>query len=822
MSWNVQGLSTDEVSRRRAKGLGNDVPLQTTRSYLQILRENVFTFINNVLFALGIALVLLGRASDAMVSVVVISINVVVSVVQEVRAKRTLDRIALLTRPTATVIRDGQEQAVDPGEIVVGDVLVVGRGDQVVVDGQVVEGQIDADESLLTGESDPIPKGPGDPVYSGSFCVTGSALYEAHKVGEQSLAHRLTAGARAFRRVLTPLQGETNLVIRAILLVAVFYEFLLIIKSVLTATPFVESVRMSVVIVGLVPNGLFLAISVAYALAAVRIARRGALVQQVNAIESLSNVDVLCLDKTGTLTTNRIQFHELYPLVATRDELERLLGDYAANVSGGNRTSEAIATACPGRPRRVIGEVPFSSELKWSALAVEDGEGQDVYVLGAPEILEPALSQVDNPVAGRIQAMGDQLAAWVQQGLRVLLFARHLGLAPLYDEGGQPCLPADLSPLGLISLSDELRPEVRETLDDFVQAGVGLKIISGDNPGTVAALARQAGMAPDLQVVSGLELANMDSAQYTQTAVEATVFGRISPLQKQQIVQVLRHQGKYVAMIGDGVNDVLSLKQAQLGIALQSGSQATRSVADIVLLGDRFSCLPLAVQEGQRIVQGMQDILKLFLTRVFYVALLIPAAAVIGAFPFAPKQTSILVFFTVGLPTIALAAWARPAPRPRGTMMRRLLHFVLPAVLTMSVAAVLVFAGYLTLTHQALSPTYGDSAALTRAAFVAQTALTAFSVLCGILLIPFVEPPSEFWVGGDVLSGDWRPTLLSVLLLIVFLAGMAVPGLGDFFEMAPLSWTDYLILCGAAVLWALLLRWMWRARLMDRFLHLDF
>jgi cation-transporting ATPase E len=821
MSWQVRGLSPNEVLKRRAEGLGNNVPLQTTRSYFQILRENVFTFINNVLFALGIALVLLGRASDALVSVVVISINVVVSVIQEVRAKRTLDRIALLARPTATVIRDGREQAVDPGEIVVGDVLVVGRGDQVVVDGQVVEGHMDADESLLTGESDPIPKGPGDPVYSGSFCVTGSALYEAHKVGEESLTHRLTAGARAFRRVLTPLQGEINLVIRGILLVALLYEFLLIVKSVLSATPFVESVRMSVVVVGLVPNGLFLAISVAYALAAVRIAGRGALVQQINAIESLSNVDVLCLDKTGTLTTNRIQFHELYPLIATRDELEHLLGDFAANVSGGNRTSEAIGTAFPGRRRSVIGEVPFSSELKWSALAVEDGERQAVYVLGAPEILQPVLRQGSNPVTGRIQALDDQLAAWVQQGLRVLLFASHPGPVPLYDKGGQPCLPAGLSPLGLISLSDELRPEVRATINDFVQAGVRLKIISGDNPDTVAALARQAGMAPDLQVVSGLELANMDSAQVTQTAVEATILGRISPLQKQQIIQALRHQGNYVAMIGDGVNDVLSLKQAQLGIALQSGSQATRSVADIVLLGDRFSSLSLAVQEGQRIVQGMQDILKLFLTRVFYVALLIPAAAIIGAFPFAPKQTSILVFFTVGLPTIALAAWARPAPRPRGTVMRRLLHFVLPAVLTMSVAAVLVFAGYLTWTRQALSPTYGETAALESATFVAQTALTVFSVLCGILLIPFVEPPSESWVGGDVLSGDWRPTILAALLLIVFLAGMAVPGLGAFFELAPLSWIDYLILCGATLLWGLLLRWMWRARLLDRFLHLD-
>ncbi len=816
MPEDIRGLTTKEAAERRARGLGNDVKIQTSRSYPEIIRENVFTFINNILFGLGIALVLVGRTSDAVVSVGIIMINVVVSVVQEVRAKRTLDRIALLTRPQATAVRDGSEKTIDPSELVVGDVLLVRAGDQIVVDGEVRQGQMEVDESLLTGESDLIPKAVGERVLSGSFCVTGRAYYEAQKVGKDSFANQLTREARAFRRVRTPIQQETNLVIRILLLIAVYFEFMLLVSSLLNGVSVVESIKMSVVIAGLVPNGLFVAIALAYALGAVRIAGKGALVQQSNAVESLSNVNVLCLDKTGTLTSNQIRFHALCPLESTEPELRRMLGDFAASGATGNRTSEAIAAACPGSPRPPVEEVPFSSERKWSALSFADADMKGTFVLGALEMLQPGLK----PGA----AADGQAAAWADEGLRVLMFAYCPEIVPLLGEDRKPQLPRELTPLGLVSLSDVLRPEAQQTLAAFAQAGVKLKVISGDNPQTVAALARQAGLGPDLVTISGLELDGLSPAELAEKAEEGNIFGRITPRQKELLVEALRSKGHYVAMTGDGVNDVLSLKQANLAIAMQSGSQATRAVADIVLMGDSFSSLPFAVREGQRIINGMHDILKLFLTRTFFVALVILSTSILGGFPFSPKQSSVLAFLAVGLPTIALAAWSRPGPTPKGSMMRRMLHFVLPACLMMSIFGLLVFAGFLVEGFQEYFLAHPDSDTATIVANVlpiAQTALTSFSILCGLALLVFVEPPSRFWEGGDVLTGDRRPSFLALALFVVFIIFLSATGFSGAFDFAPLSILEYAIILAVVIVWAFVLRWTWRSKLVERFFSLD-
>jgi len=813
---NLQGLSAAEAAERRARGLGNNIQLKTSRSYVEILRENVFTFINNILFALGAALILLGRSSDALVSVGIILINVLVSVVQEVRAKRTLDKIALLTRPMASVLRAGKEETVDPSLIVVGDILVLHPGDQIVVDGEIRQGELEVDESLLTGESDLIPKSIGDQILSGSFCVTGSGYYEATRVGKDSFANHLTSEARAFRRVLTPIQQQINLVIRILLLVAVYFELILLIDTLLTNFQLVESIKMSVVIAGLVPNGLFVAIALAYALGAVRIAGKGALVQQSNAVESLSNVNVLCTDKTGTLTANQIQFHAAHPLEISEGDLRQLLGDFTASGTSSNRTSEAIAAACPGSRRVPVQEVQFSSERKWSAMSFSDAGGKGTYVLGALEMISPSLRPGSD--------LGTQAAEWADQGLRVVLFACHPEVRPLEDADHKPALPQELIPLGLVSLSDVLRPEVNKTLAAFAQAGVRVKVISGDNPQTVAALVRQAGMPADLAVISGLELDKMNPAEFADAAETCTIFGRITPHQKEKLVQALRSRGHYVAMIGDGVNDVLSLKQANLGIAMQSGSQAARSVADIVLLGDSFGALPYAVQEGQRIINGMQDILRLFLSRTFYVALIILSTSILGGFPFSPKQSSIVALMAVGIPTLALAAWARPGPIYKGSLERHMLRFVLPASLTMAILGLLVYAGFMAVGRQEYLLT--NPPATTQAIFravqpMAQTALTSFSILCGLLLIVFVEPPTRFWVGGDDLSSDRRPVFLALGLLIIYIVILVVPALGGFFDFAPIGLESHLIVVAAVAVWALVLRWTWHLKLVERFFSLD-
>jgi cation-transporting P-type ATPase E len=817
----IQGLSEQEVLARRAAGQGNDAPLHTSRSYAQILRENVFTFINYVLFGLGTALILMGRVSDALVSVGVVLANTLVGVVQEVRAKRTLDRIAILTRPQATVIREGQERTIDPSEIVVGDILRIGPGDQVVVDGELVgNGRIEVDESLLTGESDLVDKQAGDPVYSGSFCVTGTALYEARKVGADSLAYEITEGARAFRRVYTPLQKQINLAIRLLLVIALYFQMLMLVTAAVRDITLVELVQMSVVIVGLIPNGLFLTIAAAYAIGAVRMVGQGALVQQANAVESLSNVDVLCLDKTGTLTANRIELHRIRPLPHTDEETVRhALAVYAASTPAGNRTTEALAEALPAAPQPILDEVPFSSERKWSALALASNPHPQTYVLGAPEMLQPYLDET------AVAATADLLREWHAQGLRVLYFARAPYRENSFSRNGQTELPANLELLGVVSFSDVLRPDTRETLDSFAATGIELKVISGDNPDTVAALVRQAGIPTGDYLVSGPELERMSETERSQAAVEVSIFGRISPHQKEELVQLLQANGRFVAMIGDGVNDVLALKRANLGIAMESGSQAARGVADIILLQDAFSALPHAFQEGQRIINGMQGVLKLFLTRVLYAALLIITTAVAGGFPFTPKHNAMLTLWTVGIPAFALAAWARPGMPPhRDRLVRQLVHFVLPAALSLGTVALGVYLVYFLYAHEAFvvrELLVGRPAIPANPLIVAQAALTTFIIFCGLLLVPFVEPPSEGWVGGSELSEDKRPFRLAVLLGIAFAVVLSVPYLRSFFDLIPLTIADYFFLGSVAALWAAGLRYAWRARLMQRFLALD-
>ena len=809
----LQGLTQQEVIKRRGAGQGNNVTLQTSRSYRQILQENLFTFINAVFLAISLVMLVLRRYGDAFLVVVIIFGGVLVSIYQEIWAKQQLDRIALLNRPIVTVIREGKEYHLDPGEIVLGDILVVQSGDQIVVDGVVVgDGRMDVDESLLTGESDMIPKVAGDPVYSGSFCVSGSACFEAQKVGAETVAYKLVTGARAFRQVYTPLQLEINLVIRVLMLLACFLWILVGIGFFGRSYPLADSVQRVAVVAGLVPTGLLLAITLAYGMGAVRMLGQDVLIQQANAVESLSHVDVLCLDKTGTLTTNQINLQAVYPIGITEEVLRQKLGDFAANITAHNRTSEALAAVYPGKVRSIQTETPFSSVRKWSAVAFDDFPDPGVYILGAPEMLIQAVSLTEE--------ITSQIQASVQQGLRVLLFAYSEELNTIDENAERSVLPPTLIPLGIVVFNDQLRPEARETLHGFAQAGINVKIISGDNPQTVAALAKQAGFGSDIRLVSGAQLAAMDEAQFAQAALSSTIFGRISPEQKAELVQTLRRQGNYVAMIGDGVNDVLSLKQSNLGIAMESGSRATRGVADIVLLKDSFAALPHAFLEGQRIRNGIRDVLSLFLVRVFCVTLLIFSTAMVtDSFPLVNKHSALVALFGVGLPTIVLPIWAKPGGvGKRRSVVRSLLHFTIPATLTMTLVALLVYLLYLVSAILDLAPGLEFNQVDYT---VPRTALVTMLILCELLLIPFLKPPTTAWVGGEPLSGDWRYSLTALFLLVVYTIIVAVPALRRFFELAPLSLLDYLFLGFVALEWCLILRAIWRTRFLDRFLGVD-
>lgn len=825
----LRGLSQSEVASRRAAGQGNNIPLQSSRPYAQILRENLFTFINAAFFTISLVMFLLGRVGDGVLVVVVIFGGVLVNIYQEIWAKQKLDEIALLHRPKAIVVRDGIEHSVDPSEIVLDDVLLLRPGDQIVVDGSVVgHGRMEVDESLLTGESDLIPKVAADPVYSGSFCVSGSVCYKAEKVGTETVAYRLMSGARAFRQVLTPVQREINVVIRVFLLIACFLWVLVGISLLSRSYSLNDVAQRTAVVAGLVPAGLLLAITLAYGLGAVRMIGQNVLIQQANAVESLSNVDVLCLDKTGTLTTNQIELQAVYPIGFSETDVRSLLGIYAASTTAGNKTNDAIAHACPGSVLAPRFEVPFSSVRKWSALVFQKDEGgrmkdkiqtsslvphpsslQGTYVLGAPEMLVSFSTLTPDEA--------DYIAAGTQLGLRVVLFAYSPETRSLGEDA--PLLPKDLKPLAILRFSDQLRPEAKVTLDGFAAAGIEVKVISGDNPQTVAALARQAGLRSDIEVVSGQELAQMSPVEFVQTALTSTVFGRITPEQKADLVRSLRRRGKYVAMIGDGVNDVLSLKQANLAIAMESGSKATRSVADIVLLNDSFGALPHTFLEGQRIRNGIQDVMKLFLVRTFCVTLLVFATAIVtDSFPLQNKQAAIVSLIGVGFPTMFIPIWSKPGAIPRRSMVRSMLHFVVPATLTLTFVSLMVYLFFLVVAILDLPPNMD----LTQVEYsVPRSALVTILVMGELLLIPFLKPPAQFWVGGEPYSGDWRYSIVAFVLLGIYFMIVTIPPFRSFFELSQLSPLSYGFIGLVALEWCLILRATWRSRFLDRFLGVD-
>jgi cation-transporting P-type ATPase E len=833
---NLAGLTSEQVAERLRQGQGNDIKLATSRTYRDVIVSNVFNPVNIVLYVIGLGLFLVGDTRSAVTTVGLVVINAIIGIYQEIAAKHKLDEIALLARAKIIVRRNGQDEKIDPSEIVLGDVLRIGAGDQIPVDGRLLsDGKIEVDESALTGESDLILKLDGDEVLSGSFCVTGQAYIEATAVGEQSFANNLTRNAREYKTEFTPLQREVNRLLRILLLIVLFVSLLAVLSIFIRDVPFQAWLQVMAVVTGSVSAGLLTLITLNYSWGAVRIGQKGGLVQQLNAIESLSNVTVLCTDKTGTLTANKIRYEDVYPVGISKEALECLLADFAASAATTNKTSQAIIDRLPGQKRPTADDVPFSSARKWSAVAFGAGTtNQGVYALGALEMLEPYFT----PHAAARQQADD----WTAQGLRVLVFAGNNAVTTLHDATGEPALPP-LTLLGIVGFSDELRPHLAETLRAFTDNDIRLKVISGDNPQTVAALARQAGMPGNLQAVSGPELAKMSPGEFSQAAREATVFGRISPQQKEALVLALRDQGEYVAMIGDGVNDVLSLKKANMGIAMESGSSATRNVAAMVLLGDSFEAMPLALTEGQRIVNSIQNILKLFMVTVFALLLLVVAVTILGlGFPFTALQSTLLSFFARGAPPFVLAVTA-VATRQSSNLTHSILHFTLPASLTMFLFGLFLYMGVFFTVQEGLAQIPSTpkmfaeverALALTPGSLPAeqfnglatllsaQTALTSFFVYTGILLMIFAEPPTRWFAGGAPYRGKhWLPLTAAIALFVAYLVVLAVPGLRNFFSLVHLPLSFQMGIIATTLLWAVVQRQVWRTHLLARFLDLD-
>ncbi len=680
------GLTADQVEERVAAGRTNAFESPTSRTPREIVRANVFTVFNGLLLSLLVIIIATGQWQNGLFGGVIVA-NSAIGIVQELRAKRTLDRLAILNAPRARVVRDGVEAEIEVAGVVADDLLDLRAGDQVPADGDVHESAgLEIDESLLTGESDPVAKSVGDDVRSGSIVVAGNGRFQATAVGAEAYATKLAAEARRFTVTRSELVAGTNRLLRWISVLLVVVGPILLWSQFRSKDNegWQDAVTGTVAaLVGMVPEGLVLLTSLAFMLATVSLARRQTLVQELPAVEGLARVDVVCLDKTGTLTHGDVVFDHVVPLGVAEDDVGEALG-LVSRTGDANATASAVAAAFPESTWRATGGVPFSSARKWSAV-VADGRG--TWVFGAPEMI---LARPAGDAQRQAREQADTLAA---EGRRVLLLARTDGELSATD--GDATLPAELTPAALVVLAERVRADAAQTLRFFTEQGVALKVISGDNPRTVGAVAASVGVpgvrgADDAVDARGLP----DDVDGLADVLEShSVFGRVTPHQKRAVVAALQRRGHVVAMTGDGVNDALALKDADIGVAMGNGSPATRAVAQLVLLDGKFAHLPDVVAEGRRVIANIERASNLFLVKNIYsLVLALITAVTLGAYPLAPIQLTLISAITIGVPGFVLALGPNRRRYVPGFLLR-VLRFAIPTGLVTGVAA---YVGYRT------------------------------------------------------------------------------------------------------------------------------
>ncbi|MCU0511791.1 MAG: cation-translocating P-type ATPase [Anaerolineae bacterium] len=661
------GLSAAEVQERIRRGETNDYKARVSRSYPAIIIDNIFNLFNIILFSLLVIVISFGDYTTALFAGFSVVTNSLLGTVQEINARRRLDRLAALQEQQVRVQRDGTVQQISMRAVVRDDVLLIEPGDRLVVDGVTLHSDaLEMDESLLTGESDAIFKQPGDEVFSGSFCIAGAGTMRATRVGKDSNINRLSATARQYKNIRTPTQVRLDIIVELTLLLMFVFAPMLFVTAYLTEVPFLDAIRNTVVFVtSLVPQGLILVAILSLTIGALKITRQQTLIQKVNAVESLANATVLCFDKTGTLTKNQLAVTQIISL--NHESKEAIMGAmalYLRHLAHLNRTAGAVqqyvtARVGPVPDQAKVKEIPFTSGRKWGAVLFAD----ETLVMGAPERLLPRHGS-DDSVLGRALKLS-------QDGMRVLAFARMTGEPAGQEIGGQ------CEPVALIVLSDQVREDIQETLAAFRAEQLELKVISGDSLETVQAIARQAGMTIT-GACTGAQLEAFSEAELERVALETNVFARVEPETKRRIISALQRQKHYVAMVGDGVNDVPALKQANLAIVMNDGTQISKDVADIVLLNNAMSTLPLAFHEGKEITQTVFGTMKMFLVKNFYTVLLFVFAGFMALpFPMTPVQISWATFGAVNIPaTLVAFGLLRPAK------MQRFRHDVLDYIFT--------------------------------------------------------------------------------------------------------------------------------------------
>lgn len=738
------GLSPAEVIERRARGDVNRVEQQSSRSVSQILKGNIFTRFNAILGSLFVVIIVVGPIQDALFGIVLVT-NALIGIIQELRAKWTLDKLVIIAAPRARVIRGGEKVEILNGDLVLDDLVELGAGDQVPVDGEVVESTgLEIDESLLTGESDAVAKDSGDEVMSGSFVVAGSGLIRATAVGASSYAQDLATKAKRFALTKSELRAGIDQILKYITWALVPTGILLIVSQSRAHPDWREAVSGSVAgVVGMVPEGLVLLTSMAMALAVLRLGRRQVLVQELSAVEGLARVDVVCLDKTGTLTEGRSEFERMIVLgdnAMTEGEIGEILAAIGEVEPNPNNSLLAILDKFGDPPSGkfdVLEVVPFSSARKWSGASFTD---RGTWVIGAPEILLPPDSEA------RVEA--DRLS---DTGSRIIALTHtDASLDP-------PALPEGLCPVALVVLAERIRSDAPETLRYFSDQGVSLRIISGDNPRTVGAIASQLGIAGAGSPVDARDLPS-DSGELAEIMETEYVFGRVTPDQKRAMVAALQARGHTVAMTGDGVNDALALKDSDIGIAMGSGSAASRAVAQLVLLDSKFATMPGVVAEGRRVIANIERTANLFLTKSVYVTLLALTVGVLAMpFPFLPRHLTVVGAVTIGIPGFFLSL-APNSRRTRAGFVRRVLRFSIPAGF---VAAAATFTAYGMVRW--IGPPELE---------VAQTAAALTLVTCGLWILGLLARPLR----------PWKVALIASMVGTVLVV-LVVPAIRNFYAL---------------------------------------
>ena len=657
----LTGLTSEEVKERLDKGLSNHSSKPKTKTIKEIFVSNIFSLFNYIIFGI-IAFVLFfyfrnndeRLLLDSFGILLIAFTNTFIAIYQEIKSKRALDKVNLLLKKRIDVIRGGHTFHIDVADIVIDDLIKVNRGDQIVVDGIVVKEKIlEIDESLLTGESVPVEKNEGDSVLSGSFCVSGNGIYRAEKVGDSSYANSVTTLAKKMNLSISPLQKKINLILKILFGFALVLTCIEII--VWYSKPNIEFVdfirKIATILISLVPQGLVLMASVTYAVGIFRISKIGAIVQKLNAIESFSNVQVVCMDKTGTLTENKLKIHSFTNLsnAIPDEEIKLLLGSYSRNSSDKNATITALDEFEPYKKAECEEELPFNSSNKLSILKLKIKEKSDFYILGAFDILTEKLSS---------EKKNDTFKIYRDKGLgiyRNLLFGKVLNIESIKD-AQKKLNELDVEPICIVSITDTVRKDVYEALDLFNKNGIGFKILSGDSGEAIMAILNEIGWKITLdQIISGNELDKLTKEEFREVVLSKEVFARLKPEHKLDIIMTLKKEKIYTAMIGDGVNDLPAIKKSDMGIAMEEGSAITKEVADIILLKNKFSLLPEIFDEGNKIVNTVNSVAKLFLTKNFLVIYLSLLSLIFMLdFPLTPRRVSLLNVFAIGLPAFIL------------------------------------------------------------------------------------------------------------------------------------------------------------------------